>query len=165
MKTADWLKQPKVKSTEDSALCGVREAARRTGVSEAVLILWLETGKIKPFQTLDAIFGNGQYLFDDAAVERIRQVIDGARTDSNPKLRRVKGATNSDVPKEFYSVAEVAALWNLSTDSIRRLFAEEPGVITLGDGAARRGKRKRVTLRIPKSVLERVHRKPRTSGL
>jgi hypothetical protein len=47
-------------------------------------------------------------------------------------------------------------MWNLSVDAVRKRFRNEPGVLMLGD-ANPRGKRRYVTLRIPASVLERVH--------
>lgn len=50
-------------------------------------------------------------------------------------------------------------MWGLSPDAIRRLFRKEPGVFALRDGAPRASKRRYVTLRIPQSVLERVHRR------
>ena len=53
--------------------------------------------------------------------------------------------------ERHYSVTEVANLWALSRDSVRRLFRREPGVLAIGD--------KYVTLRIPESVLDRVHRR------
>lgn len=59
---------------------------------------------------------------------------------------------------ETFTVAQVASLLSLSPDTIRRMFANEPGVIPLGDEHPR-GKRRRVTLRIPRAVLERVKRK------
>jgi hypothetical protein len=59
--------------------------------------------------------------------------------------------------ERHYTVAEVAILWNLSRDTIRRLFENEPGVVILTT-ATRRGKRRYKTLRIPESVLLRVHR-------
>jgi hypothetical protein len=57
--------------------------------------------------------------------------------------------------ERHYAVAEIASMWNLSTDEVRDLFEEEPGVLLIG----RRNPRKRryVTLRIPESVVERVH--------
>ena len=58
-----------------------------------------------------------------------------------------------------YSPAEIAELWNLSVDSVRRLFENEPGVLVLGNATPRRGKRSYTTLRIPEHVLERVHRR------
>jgi hypothetical protein len=53
--------------------------------------------------------------------------------------------------ERHYSVSDVAKLWALSRDSVRRLFRREPGVLVMGD--------RYVTLRIPESVLERVHRR------
>jgi hypothetical protein len=63
--------------------------------------------------------------------------------------------------EKHYSVSEVAAMWGLSDDSIRRLFAKEPGVLVIGS-EERLHKRKRKTLRIPESVLKRVHAKHQT---
>jgi hypothetical protein len=60
--------------------------------------------------------------------------------------------------ERHYSVAEVAAMWNLSQDAVRRIFQNEPGVLILGDPGAVY-KRKYITLRIPESVLQRVHRR------
>lgn len=52
------------------------------------------------------------------------------------------------------SVHQVALRHNLSEDTIRRLFLQEPGVIVI----ARQKPRKRIyrTIRIPESVVERV---------
>jgi hypothetical protein len=57
-----------------------------------------------------------------------------------------------------YSVKEIAELWSLSPDVVRRLFEREPGVLVLGDFDSPYKRRYR-TLRIPQSVLERVHRR------
>ena len=59
--------------------------------------------------------------------------------------------------ERHYKVAEIAALWNLSPDAVRDLFRHEDGVLAIGTTRAR-GKRQYLTLRIPASVLERVHR-------
>jgi hypothetical protein len=60
--------------------------------------------------------------------------------------------------ERHYSVAEVAAMWHLSQDAVRKIFDHEPGVMVLGDQAPRH-KRKYTTLRIPESVVQRVHRR------
>ena len=60
--------------------------------------------------------------------------------------------------ERHYAVAEIAEMWNLSADKVRELFENEPGVLVLGDRRPRY-KRRYVTLRIPHSVLERVHRR------
>ncbi len=65
----------------------------------------------------------------------------------------------TSVPVErHYAVAEIAEMWNLSADKVREIFENEPGVLVIGDRNPRR-KRRYVTLRIPQSVLERVHRR------
>ena len=67
--------------------------------------------------------------------------------------------SSSPTFERHWSIAEVAALWNLSEDAVRRLFADEPGVLHIG--RAIKGKvlrRPYTTLRIPQSVVERVHR-------
>ena len=58
--------------------------------------------------------------------------------------------------ERHYAVTEIAEMWNLSADKVRELFENEPGVLVLGDRSSRH-KRRYVTLRIPRSVLERVH--------
>ena len=55
-----------------------------------------------------------------------------------------------------YSVSEVAKLWHLSEDTIRRIFRDVPGVLKLG-APERLRKRGYVLLRIPESVLQAVH--------
>jgi hypothetical protein len=56
-----------------------------------------------------------------------------------------------------FTVQEVAELWRLSDDLVRRLFEAEPGVITIGETRSSGRRRRYVTLRIPEMVLERVH--------
>lgn len=58
----------------------------------------------------------------------------------------------------YYTVDEIAAMWKLSHDSVRRLFRNEPGVLVISP-RNRKGKRSYTTLRIPSSVVERVHRR------
>ena len=60
--------------------------------------------------------------------------------------------------EKHYSVNELAILWNLSKQTIRRLFQDEPDVVRIGDTDVRR-KRVYVTLRIPESVVRRVHQR------
>ena len=65
----------------------------------------------------------------------------------------------SPAPAErHYAPAEVAALWNLNVETIRRLFQDEPGVIKL-QAPIRTGRRQYRTIRIPQTVLERVHQR------
>lgn len=66
---------------------------------------------------------------------------------------------SQDIATEpHYSVFEVAEMWKVSPDTVRRLFADEPGVLIFGSPETLH-KRKRETMRIPQSVLGRVHAK------
>lgn len=59
--------------------------------------------------------------------------------------------------ERHYSVAHVAELWRLSETKVRELFRDEPGVLQTQLRTLRSRKRQNVTLRIPESVLLRVH--------
>ncbi len=73
-----------------------------------------------------------------------------------PAADRIVGSLPALEP--HFTVQQVAEMWNLSTDAIRRIFRNEPGVLAISP-RQRKGKRSYLTLRIPQSVLERVHRK------
>ncbi|HEV2493290.1 MAG TPA: hypothetical protein VG204_09490 [Terriglobia bacterium] len=62
--------------------------------------------------------------------------------------------------ERHHTVAEIAEVWNLSRDAVRKIFEREPGVLVLGNDGSR-SKRGYHTLRIPESVMERVHRRLR----
>jgi hypothetical protein len=68
-------------------------------------------------------------------------------------------AASAPSVERHYSPAEIGELWNLSADCVRKIFENEPGVLTIGNAQPRRGKRSYTTLRIPQSVLDRVHRR------
>ena len=55
-----------------------------------------------------------------------------------------------------YTVQEIAEKWHLSEKVVRNLFREEPGVIRI-DSEERRFKRGYCTIRIPESVVQKVH--------
>jgi len=93
-----------------------------------------------------------------------------SRALSNPNA----AAELADIPAEtlgamerHYTVEEIARAWNLSPDTVRRIFEREPGVLVVENYRAY-GKRRYRTLRIPAAVAERVHRrmltKPMPSG-
>lgn len=74
--------------------------------------------------------------------------------------RQTKGdaqSATSRYQEHHYAVAEIAAMWNLSEDTVRRLFKDEPGVLVIRDWQPRGRKRRYTTLRIPESVVARVH--------
>lgn len=68
-------------------------------------------------------------------------------------------AVANGATERHYSPAEIAELWNLSTEEVRRIFRDEPGVLVIGSSKPRYGRRRYMTLRIPEDVLERVHRR------
>src|SRR5258705_11989150 len=57
-----------------------------------------------------------------------------------------------------FQVREIAKLWNFSEEVVRNIFKSEPGVLTITRPATPR-KRKYVSLRVPESIVERVHRR------
>jgi len=59
--------------------------------------------------------------------------------------------------KSAYTVSEVAALTGLSRQTVARLFENEPGVLIVSRPETMRKRRYR-TIRIPRSVYERVLR-------
>jgi len=60
--------------------------------------------------------------------------------------------------ERHFSIKEIAKLWGLCENSVREIFKQEPGVIRI-ERPRSRYKRAYTTIRIPKSVLERVHRR------
>lgn len=62
--------------------------------------------------------------------------------------------------ERHYSVEEIGTLWRLSPRTVRRMFENEPGTLVFGNTGSMKKRRYR-TLRIPESVLLRVHRRLR----
>jgi hypothetical protein len=81
---------------------------------------------------------------------------DSTSVQSNSSVARP--APIATVEERHFTIAQISKMWALSEDAVRRLFRREPGVLVFGDTNPRRRKRRYVTLRIPQSVLERVHR-------
>jgi hypothetical protein len=57
-----------------------------------------------------------------------------------------------------YTPQELADAWRVSVETIRNIFRDEPGVLKIGQRATR-FRRAYITLRIPRQVAERVHRR------
>jgi hypothetical protein len=73
--------------------------------------------------------------------------------------RQDRGGDGRDIAFEKrYSISEIVELWGLSEKTIRRIIAGEPDVLEWGHDEPR-FKRVYRTLRIPESVLQRVHRR------
>ncbi len=60
--------------------------------------------------------------------------------------------------EKHYTARELAEIWALDETTVRRIFQDEPGVLKIGQSGRRDGKRDYVSIRIPKSIAERVHR-------
>jgi hypothetical protein len=59
--------------------------------------------------------------------------------------------------ERHYTPEELAELWAVSTETVRSIFREEPGVLRVVKEDKPKNKRAYVTMRIPESVAERVH--------
>lgn len=60
--------------------------------------------------------------------------------------------------ERHYSVHEVAEMWGLSAEKVRKLFQDVPGVLKIGfTSTSKKGRKPYITLRIPASVLARFH--------
>ena len=65
--------------------------------------------------------------------------------------------------ERHYSPTEIGKLWGLSPDTVRKMFENEPGVLRFGEGE-KRHKRSYFLMRVPESVMKRVHMKWRTKS-
>jgi hypothetical protein len=163
-----FQRHPKTKPTHFN----LQQAARMSGITEAVLSLWVETERFVPSIEMPALglpdrshplhkilsrdhakSFEKAFVFTQADIERLRKMVETASL----KLPLDKVWTD-DGKQENFSVAQVASLWELSPDTIRRLFENEPGVLLKGDKNPQ-GQRRRVMLRIPREVMNRVKRK------
>lgn len=60
--------------------------------------------------------------------------------------------------EKHYTVKEIAEAWSVCEDTVTAIFRDQPGVLKLSRRPlTSRRKRQYVTLRIPASVLDRVH--------
>lgn len=58
--------------------------------------------------------------------------------------------------EQHFSIQQIAETWGLSADKTREIFQNEQGVVIIGE-PERRFKRSYITLRVPESVVRRVH--------
>jgi hypothetical protein len=99
-------------------------------------------------------------IIETQSLNANRQILQPARRKSG-KEKELQMSSQSQLEtsvhaERHYAVAEIAEMWNLSADKVRGLFEHEPGVLVIGDRQPRH-KRRYITLRIPQSVVERVH--------
>jgi hypothetical protein len=104
-------------------------------------------------------------VMDNSKLRWVRpEYVFGSDEAEKPARAAKRKAARADEPfiddgtLDTFTVAQIASMWQLSTDTVQRWFEDEPGVIVSGDKNPR-GKRKRVTLRIPRAVMERVKRR------
>lgn len=138
-------------------LLTVAEAAELADIKPAQLKLWLAAGKFETSVRVKHNHGLVQYYFSENDIPRLMKFAEsqGVRTSDPPEKADpfIDDGTQSD-----FTVAQIASMWQLSTDTVQRMFADEPDVVVLGNKNPR-GKRKRITLRIPRAVMERVKRR------
>ncbi len=69
---------------------------------------------------------------------------------------------------KHYTIAELSELWHIAPSTLRRIFADEDGVLKFGAGLDRRcrspRKRRLVQMRIPRRTAQRVHARLSASG-
>ena len=63
----------------------------------------------------------------------------------------------SPATERHYSPSEIAEMWGISTQTVIALFRDEPGVVTFSIRRIQSKRAPRTTLRVPLSVLERLH--------
>jgi len=78
-------------------------------------------------------------------------------------LETEQPSPESSALEQFYSPEQIAQMWNLSVDTVRRLFEQESGVLAI-ERPRVYGKRRYRTLRIPESVARRVYHRLSLKG-
>jgi hypothetical protein len=86
-----------------------------------------------------------------------RNVTSPVSIDAIPN-ERVRRPPSGVALEKRYSIGELAKLWELSENTVRRIFNKEPGVLQLFHGESR-FKRGYTTLKVPENVVQRVHRR------
>jgi hypothetical protein len=87
--------------------------------------------------------------------EKFKRWYPGIDAPPQPPSREENSSVNKVMEERHYSVQEIANVWGISVDLARDIFRKEPGVVAFD----RTGNGKYITLRVPESVMERVHRK------
>jgi hypothetical protein len=84
---------------------------------------------------------------------------DSSHNDRNGELG---GESDNAFEERHFTIAEVAAMWNLSDEFVRQLVRDEPGVTEWV--RHRPGRRRYRVLRIPRSVLDRLYKRAQERG-
>ena len=151
----------KVQSTKENTIRTVGGAADRLGVAINWVQGWLQQKRDSKVSVglADRLSEAEMRELTELATEQ-RRKFDSRRKANRRPPKRIPAHIDSfvDGRQETFTVAQIASLWHLSPDTIQRLFQDEPGVVTLGNKNPR-GKRRRVTLRIPRAVMDRVKKR------
>jgi len=139
--------------SEMSELLTLQMAADLAGVKVAQIKVRIAMGELTPTALGTSVTtGQTTYLFSEADVIRLKTLT------WEPRKKNSDEPFVDDGKQSDFTVAQVASMWQLSTDTIQRWFENEPGVIVSGNKNPR-GKRKRITLRIPRAVMDRVKKR------
>ena len=67
---------------------------------------------------------------------------------------------NAIAKEQHFSVQQVSEMWGISAASVRRIFEGQPGVLALSMPRLQKNRKHKphVLLRIPASVMERLHK-------
>jgi AraC-like DNA-binding protein len=88
--------------------------------------------------------------------------LDSSFGPSMPEINSERPVSDKAMERH-YSVEEIGDHWGLSPRTVRRMFENESGIIVFGNAGSLK-KRRYITLRIPESVLVRVHRRLRRAS-
>jgi hypothetical protein len=166
VKTSDFRKTKLSQRSKPNQFT-LAQAAKMAGISEGRLVLLIDTEQFTPCVELQAahpltgedMLGYHRFIMTDDDVKRLRKLIEHEVTASSAKTtKKLEREWVDDGKQQIFTVAQVASILHYSEDTIRRLFESEPGVLVKGERNPR-GKRRRVTLRIPRAVMERVKRR------
>jgi len=135
----------RIERVELAKLCRQREklAKHVTEARAATLEAAEELMPALKLEDIEAQTPKGKYM-DDATT-----------MTNSPTESTIRNA--APAIERHYSVAQVADLWGWSESKVRDVFRDEPGVLQSQLRTLRPRKRQKVTLRIPESVLFRVH--------
>jgi hypothetical protein len=129
-------------------LLTLKQAADLAGVEPRQILARITIGELNPLKCGKSVTtGETTYYFYEADMVRLKTLMYAPRPKSDSFV--------DDGQLTDFTVKQISQMWQLSTDTVQRLFQDEPGVIALGNKNPR-GKRKRITLRIPRAVMERV---------
>lgn len=75
---------------------------------------------------------------------------------NNLQIANLESWSPMSANEKHFSVIEISKMWKLCPDTIRAIFKDASGVIRI-DRPKTRKKRAYLSLRIPESVMQRVH--------